>query len=192
LDPGLPFAKPQALQALKTELGEGPRVIRAAPARPSFPWGTVLILAAVVALLWMMFRRRRSYVQYPAAGGPGGAPGTYGGPGYGGPAGYGGPGGMGGAGSGIMGGLASGLAVGAGVVAGEELAHHFLDGNGNRRDGEVLPPASDTDNRSANSDMGGSDFGVNEPDSWDDNSGSGGGDWGDSGGGDSGGGGDWS
>jgi uncharacterized protein len=144
-------------------------------------------LVAVVGLLWLMFRRRQTYVQqYPVGSGPtGGAPGSYGGPGV-----YGGPGGVGGTGSGIMGGLASGLAVGAGVVAGEELAHHFLDGN--RREGEVLPPASATDDRSANSDMGGSDFGVNEPDSWDDNSGSGGGDWGDSGGGDSGGGGDWS
>ena len=34
----------------------------------------------------------------------------------------------GGIGSGIAGGLASGLAAGAGIVAGEELAHHFLDG----------------------------------------------------------------
>jgi hypothetical protein len=85
-------------------------------------------------------------------------------------------------GSGIAGGLASGLAVGAGVVAGEELAHHFLDGNGNRRDGGVIPSAEAADSdwqQSSNSDMGGSDFGVNDPGSWDDSSGGGGGGGGD-------------
>ncbi len=83
-----------------------------------------------------------------------------------------------GIGSGIAGGLASGLAVGAGVVAGEELAHHFLDGG--RSSGGVIPPAEAGDSGFSNSDMGGSDFGVNDPGSgWDDggSSGGGGGDW---------------
>jgi hypothetical protein len=136
----------------------------------------VLVLAAAVGILLMVFRRRRTYVQYPAAGpGVGGAPGTYG-PGYG-PA----PMGGGGIGSGIAGGLASGLAVGAGVVAGEELAHHFLDGG---RSGGVIPTAEAGESTPSNSDMGGSDFGMNDPGSgWDDGGGFGG---------DSGGGGDWS
>jgi hypothetical protein len=136
-----------------------------------------LIFVLVVGFLWMLFRRRNTYSQYPAAG-PGG-PGTpgYGGPGYGG---Y-GPGGPvgGGMGSGIAGGLASGLAVGAGVVAGEELAHHFLDG-GNRESGGIVPPANAGEwQQSSNSDMGGSDFGVNDGGSWDDSGGGGGGgdDW---------------
>jgi hypothetical protein len=67
--------------------------------------------------------------------------------------------------------------VGAGVVAGEELAHHFLDGR--RESGTVLPPAGDGSN-SGNGDMGGTDFGVNDPGSWDDGGGDmggGGGDW---------------
>ena len=88
----------------------------------------------------------------------------------------------GGIGSGIAGGLASGLAVGAGVVAGEELAHHFMDGN---RSSAVLPPAEGSppiDN--PNADMGGANFGVDDPSSWDDGSSGGGGDFG-------GGGGDW-
>jgi hypothetical protein len=154
-----------------------PTVIRSAPPERSFPWGTVLILGGVVALLLMVFRRRNSYVQYPAAGpGVGGAPGY--GPGYG-PA----PMGGGGIGSGIAGGLASGLAVGAGVVAGEELAHHFLDGG---RGGGVIPPAEAGESGSSNADMGGQDFGVNDPGSgWDDGGSFGGGDGG-------GGGGDWS
>jgi uncharacterized protein len=176
LKPGLPFASPRAVQELQAQLGVrgGANGIRTAPAAPRFPWGTVLILAAVVGILLMVFRRRNSYVQYPAAGpGVGGAPGTYGPGGYG-PA----PMGGGGVGSGIAGGLASGLAVGAGVVAGEELAHHFLDGG---RGGGVIPPAEAGESGN-NGDMGGSDFGVNDPGSgWDDGGGSdgggGGGDW---------------
>jgi uncharacterized protein len=190
-DPGLPHENARSVQELKSQLGmvrvaaQSPRTgMMPAPATAHFPWGTVLVLALVVGVLWMLFRRRSPYSQYPA-GTPtvGGGPGGYGGPGpgYGGP-GYGGPVG-GGMGSGIAGGLASGLAVGAGVVAGEELAHHFLDGD--RRDGgSVIPPAGAAENsdwqQPSNGDMGGSDFGVNDPGSWDDGSGGGGGggdDW---------------
>ncbi len=182
LKPGLPFASPRAVAQLKAQLGlrtgvAAPTFVRTAPAERPFPWTTILILAAGVAVLFMVFRRRNPYPQYPAAGpGMGGAPGTYGpggyGPGYG-PA----PMGGGGIGSGIAGGLASGLAVGAGVVAGEELAHHFLDG-GRSSSGGVIPPAEAGDAGFSNGDMGGSDFGVNDPGSgWDDGGGSGGGDW---------------
>ena len=189
LKPGLPFANPRSVQELKAQLGLSGGAMRStslnsnmagsglAERERAFPWGTVLVLAAAVGILWMVFRRRRTYVQYPAAGpGVGGAPGAYGpGPGYG-PA----PMGGGGIGSGIAGGLASGLAVGAGVVAGEELAHHFLDGG---RGGGVIPTAEAGESAPSNSDMGGSDFGMNDPGSgWDDGGG----------GGDSGGGGDWS
>jgi len=188
LKPGLPFANPRSVQELKAQLGLSGGAMRStslnsniagaglAERERKFPWGTVLVLAAAVGILWMVFRRRRTYVQYPAAGpGVGGAPGAYP-PGYG-PA----PMGGGGIGSGIAGGLASGLAVGAGVVAGEELAHHFLDGG---RGGGVIPTAEAGESAPSNSDMGGSDFGVNDPGSgWDDGGGFGG---------DSGGGGDWS
>jgi uncharacterized protein len=177
LKPGLPFANPAAVQELKAQIGlrtgvMTPTVIRSEPAAARFPWGTLLIFAAVIAVLFMVFRRRNTYPQYPAGMGPGA--GT---PGYG-PGGYGpAPMGGGGIGSGIAGGLASGLAVGAGVVAGEELAHHFLDGG---RSGGVIPPAEAGDAGFSNNDMGGSDFGMSDP----------GGGWDDSGGG--GGGGDWS
>jgi uncharacterized protein len=175
INPGLPFASPRSVQELKAQLGLrsgslSPTVIRSVPAAPRFPWGTVLILAGVVGILLMVFRRRTAYVQYPGAGpGMGGAPGNYG------PGGYGpGPMGGGGIGSGIAGGLASGLAVGAGVVAGEELAHHFLDGG---HGGGVIPPAEAGDSGLSNGDMGGSDFGVNDPGSGWDDGGGGGGDW---------------
>ena len=58
---------------------------------------------------------------------------------------------------------------------------NFLDGG---HSGGVIPPAEAGDSGVSNSDMGGSDFGMNDPGSgWDDGGG---------GGGDSGGGGDWS
>lgn len=188
LDPGLSHENAHSVQALKSQLGitrgtaQNPHIIgmTSAPEASHFPWGMALILVLAVGFLWTMFRRRRNYSQYPAVGNPamGGGAGTYGGPGYG-PGGPGGVGMGGGLGSGIAGGLASGLAVGAGVVAGEELAHHFLDGG--RHEGTVVPPASDSSDgqQSGNGDMGGSDFGVNDPGSWDDSSGGGGGgdDW---------------
>ena len=62
-----------------------------------------------------------------------------------------------------------------------ELAHHFLDGG---HSGGVIPAAEAGESGASNADMGGSDFGVNDPGSgWDDGGGFGG---------DSGGGGDWS
>src|ERR1700677_5006930 len=92
LDPGLTKENQRAVQELKSELGlvrrsggERPFVTGAAPA-PHFPWGTVVILALVVGVFWMLFRRR-TYAQYPAGVAPMG-----GGPGYG-PGGYAGPGG---------------------------------------------------------------------------------------------------
>jgi hypothetical protein len=179
LNPGLTSFSPRSVQELKSQLGltTGARSNQGVfiPARSAshFPWGTVLILAVVVGVLMMLFRRRTPYTQYPAAGSVvGGAPGAPGGypPGYG-PAPMGG-----GLGSGIAGGLASGLAVGAGVVAGEELAHHFLDGG--RGAGGVIPAADAAEPGFSNGDMGGSDFGANDPGSWDDGGGGGGGsDW---------------
>jgi hypothetical protein len=189
LNPGLPFEKPQAVEALKAQLGERHATALALAPQPapqhSFPWGPVLLLGGLVLfVVWLIRRRSAMPVQYPGgaySGAVAGGPSPYGpgggyGPGYGAPMG-------GGIGSGIAGGLASGLAVGAGVVAGEELAHHFLDGDRHEGSGaqpvynnEVPPPS--------NNDMGGNDFGMNDTSGWDD---SGGGGFGDGGGG-----GDWS
>jgi hypothetical protein len=146
LKPGLPFANPRSVEELKVQLGLrtgaiGQPVVGAEHAAPRFPWGTLLILAGVVGILVMVFRRRSPSGQYPVPGpGAGGVPGSYG-PSYG-------PGPMGG------GGIGSGIAGGA----------------------EAGEPAG-------NSDMGGADFGVNDPGSGWDDGGFGGGD---------GGGGDWS
>ena len=183
-DPGLPFSKPAAVAELKSELQGGSRSapVYAAPAygRPAggLPWVPILLVIGVIAVIWMFARRRSTPVVY-AGGGMGGAPGPYGGGpgGYGGP-GYGAPGmGGGGLGSNIAGGLAGGLAAGAGIVAGEELAHHFLDG-GSHPQGTIVPSAEAEENP-ANADMGGNDFGVNDPGSWDDSGGDSGGGGGD-------------
>jgi hypothetical protein len=88
-------------------------------------------------------------------------------------------------GSQILGGLATGAALGAGVVAGEELVHHFTDGNrgsqgmgGGFANNDNYTPFQSIPDTSSD-DMGGSDFGISDPgSSWDDNSGGGGGgDW---------------
>jgi len=182
LAPGLPTENPRSVAALKSELGlmqraDPPlRAVRSPAAH--FPWGTILILALLAGAVWMLFRRRTTYAQNPP-GVPGAPPGTYA-PGAG--PGAGGPVGGGGIGSTLAGGLAGGLGVGAGIVAGEALAHRLLEGE---HSGAVPPAADNRESNAANSDMGGADFGVNDPGSWDDGS-----SWDDSSGG-GGGGDDW-
>jgi hypothetical protein len=170
IDPGLQFANPQSVRALKAELGartaggyEGAIV----PRQRGFSWLPGMVLAGLGLLIWAIVRRR-SAPAVPYSGAPMGAgppyPGAYPGP-VSGPMG-------GGLGSGIVGGLASGLALGAGVAAGEEVAHHFLDGN-HHHDG--VPPVG-PDGAGSNDNMGGNDFGIGDGGSWDDGGG-GGGDW---------------
>lgn len=196
IDPNLSFAKPGAVQELKSLLSGGNARAsgRAVQANGGVhvPWGPLLGGLAVLLVILMFIRARsqRSFVEPgPAAGwrpagpaGPGGPvmPGGGYGPGYG-------PGGMmppagGGMGSGILGGLATGAAVGAGMVAGEALMHKVMGGGSQ----QAVPIDTGNDfaqnDPGSNYDMGGNDFGVNDAGSWDDGSG-GGSDWGDSGGG---------
>ena len=205
LAPGLPFAKPEAVQALRAELA--PRSAPAAskratlqeraPAEPasSFSWGLPLLLAGgVIFLGYLMFRRRppAAYAQEPVYAPQNGLAGpqtfgmgggtmqpAYGQPGYGQP-GYGqAPGtGLGGR---IMGGVATGLAVGAGVMAAEAIGRNLMGHNNNPAgasldDGNYRnEPAFDR-----NADMGGANFGLNDSSSWDDGGSvdvGGGGDW---------------
>jgi len=202
LKPGLPFASPQAVNQLRSQLAHGTRggvgpngFGLAAPAAHtgSIPWIPILFGLGVLVVIWMIVSRRRAAMYYPQAGGypttvgGGGLPPTMGGPGYGGgyPApGYGGyPAPMGGGGSGLLGSLASGAALGAGVVAGEELMHHVLEPGsaGAAARPEEFERPVDPD---PNANLGGNDFGIQGDSGWDDSSGGG------FGGGD--GGGDWS
>ncbi|MGA8865101.1 MAG: tetratricopeptide repeat protein [Gallionella sp.] len=189
LMPGLSFAKPQAVQELKNQITATHRVSQApadshqAESSNSFPWGILLLGVGAIAVIVLIMRamNARNPAVFPSNYQPGMQNTSvsplpmqpYGG-------------GMapmgGGIGSGIMGGLATGAAVGVGMVAGEELAHHFMDG-GHSDVGNAASVADSWGNSS--NDLGGSDFGIADNSSWDNNSnvadvGSdvGGGDWG--------------
>ncbi len=215
LSPGLAFAKPEAVQALRTQLkakslppaGSGlsadraaahvpvPAAVPLSSAASSSSWGLPLLLAgAVVVAGYFIFRRRPpaplsqpaafgassglngpqafgtgagtgamqpAYPQYPPQ--PGGYP----------------PAAGTGLGGRIMGGVATGLAVGAGVMAAEAIGRNLM-GNHNA---SAAPSDSATRNdyqpvSGSNPDMGGADFGVNDAGSWDDGGGAdAGGDW---------------
>ncbi len=186
LAPGLPFAKAESVQKLQTQLLSGAPSIASTsnPASifssPLF-WGLIAILAIDITIV--MKRRAKDAVQVynaPSAGYPGtsGGPTPYpGAPGSPGVAGTPAAGGMGG---GLMGSLATGAALGAGMYAGQALASNLFGGHGNTNSGadhagnsnmnQVSGPASIDPN-----------FGVRDTSSWDDGGAS---SWDDSGGGD--------
>ena len=174
LAPGLPFANPSSVTELRSELsnsrvaqGWAPAVER--PRSPGLPWGGIILVLVGLTVVWMLIRRRvqqSSYGSYPGNVPP--AQPGYGAPGMGGP----GPYYPGGGGSGLMGSLGTGLAIGAGVAAGEELVHHVLDSD--RPSGFINSAnAAESGSTQQNGDLGGQDFGVNDGNSWDDSSGGG-------------------
>lgn len=196
LAPGLPFAKPEAVQLLRGQLYSATaptRQVSAAPQAPAASAGNwllpMLLAVGVIGIAYLVFRPRRPQVYVTENnglsgpqnfGGNGGAVmqpsyggGPYGGAPYGQPM-YGqAPGsGLGGR---IMGGVATGLAVGAGVVAAEAIGRNLMGGHDQG--------SSHIDNNSyepynGNADMGGQNFGINDSSSWDDGGGGGGGgDW---------------
>jgi hypothetical protein len=169
LAPGLPFAKPAAVEKLRSLVAgartrsapaASPVQARAAapdmsyerqtPASGGIPWGMIALVGGLVALAVMYFRHKSASQaaqgRYSPTAGPAGMPGMGAqNPQYpnAGQAPYGpaaAPGG--GIGSGIMGGLATGAALGAGMVAGQALAHHFTDGDRSNRDSNANNPTS--------------------------------------------------
>lgn len=219
LAPGLPFASPEAVQALRARVSSAPTVrspdasrapaavpTREAPSAPAFPWGMVILGAAVVAVVATMLRRR-SAARAAAAAGPGYGPNVYDAPvagqgygaqpGYGPPPGYGGQPGYGpqpgyapqqqpGMGGRVMGGLATGLAVGAGALAAQEIGRRMMGEHGQQGVGSGMDshPGSAGDSQlardagagavgGASSDPGlPNDFGIADGGSWDDGGGS--------------------
>lgn len=208
LAPGLPFASAQSVTELRNKLDNPAPTVRQshnvsradtapassqAAAGSGFPMGMVFAGVLLIGfIVWAVrFMARRAG---PPAGGYGGYqpayPGAPSGP-YNGPAGYQygpapgyGPApqapGMGGQ---ILGGLATGAAIGAGMAAGSELIRHMSHRDDNQAgtnhlssggDSNYVPFQSIPD--SAGYDMGGNDFGVSDG-GWDDNSSGGGGDW---------------
>jgi len=181
IDPGLPFAKPGSVQELKSLLAnDAPRntafnsvSYANATSHSGFPFGLIAVLLLGGAIVAYMMRRRSQAVVMQAA--PNGNVFGYGGsqPGsnyYGnGPAPM-PPGG----------GLATGAAMGVGIVAGEALAHRVFDGGSHTTQPFSAPiPSGNWDDMqpgASNYDMGGNDFGLNDDTSWDDGSAGGGGD----------------
>lgn len=201
LSPGLPFAKAESVQALRNQLNSSPAPARRmgdtgsnfspspAPIPPqrSFPWGTVALVGLVFVIGIALLRRRT--ITQPVGAGYDGAYGNtpaapYGQTGYG-------PMYPPGApqqpsmGSTIGRGLATGLAVGAGAVAAEEIGRRIFSHEGNaaplQHDYGNAPSLDQIDDgmrRNLNTDMGGNDFGIADGGSWDDGGGGGGGgDW---------------
>ena len=167
LAPGLPFAQAESVQRLQTQLrttnalGQESAGVGSILSNPLF-WILIAILIAGV-VFFMKNRKRPEPVQVynaPTANSPyPGAPGSYppGAPGYPGAA-------APGAGSGLMGSLATGAALGAGMVAGQALASHLMGsgnqanpGNVNNDFNQVGGPVADAPN-----------FGVRDGSSWDD------------------------
>ena len=192
LAPGLPFAKPEAVQALRTQLAArsvAPTTGSTAKSTPSasmpgkepsgFPWTMALVLGAgTVVLAVFLLRRKRAPAFAPQGAYPRqepvnhglGGPQSFGMGGAGGGAvapGYGQPAG-GGLGGRLMGGLATGLAVGAGVMAAQAIGKSLM-GSETKPEAQAGNPASNGyEPVASNNDMGGQDFGINGTGSWDD------------------------
>ena len=192
LAPGLPFAQVDSVQKLRTQLAAGSKVSgsnlanNAAPTSIfSSPIFWLLIVVLVGGVIYFMKQRKREQAKAAALGnGPqsGSAPNPTGGPGPNGPGGPGSPNGPAGApsigfgGSGLMGSLATGAALGAGMVAGQALASHLMGGEHGNRDssGNIQPAQAGRDN---------TDFGVRDVSTWEDSGNAGNSDWDDNSGG---------
>lgn len=195
LEPALTFAKPEALQSLRSRiagtapLASQPTIVQQSAPSITMPnnWlmPVLLFVGLGVLILFVMALFRRNTQSLPSNNYAGRTPtpnyGPAGNPGMG-SAGMGSAMGQptaGGMGSGLMGNLATGAALGAGVVAGEALMHHFIDGDHNNpapqnqqpeRSPWSSPDNTPSNDNSNNYDMGGNDFGVQDSSSWDDDS----------------------
>ena len=215
LAPGLPFAKPEAVTALRAQVDQlsqprpAPRPAappppidprRMAPQPPprpggGFPMGGLMLLGLLVLGVVLFLRSRRRAAPPPPAYAPPGLDAGFGRydtnvP----PQGYGNvpPPGYGNApqapapslGSTLGRGLATGLAVGAGAVAAQEIGRRMFDHEGRpaaspshetgsaadsplARDAGLGALTGDT-RRDPNADMGGEDFGIKDDRGWDD------------------------
>lgn len=205
LAPGLPFAKPEAVQSLRAKLAAKSSLPVAAspamktlgtdaPAAPSpassFPWGLALALGGGAIAFGLYTSRKKPAPAMEPQGGyasQGAMPSGLSGPqsfGMGGAAGmqpaYGQPASSGIAGK-VVGGLATGLAVGAGVMAAQAIGKSLM---GNDEHPAHRPDSAANNNYEPitnNDNLGGQNFGVNDAGSWDDGnavaSGGDGGDW---------------
>lgn len=184
-----------------------PAVVANAPVTggSSFPWGWLVgglgLLAAFIFFLRSLNQRQATQAStFPGGAAPYGGPTAYRGPQPlpptpgtsstpgGGVPGYPQPGygypqapapAAGGLGSQMLGGLATGAAVGVGVAAGEALMHRWLDDrpHGGAVEPVVLPQQETVYVADNNRDLGGNDFGVSDSGGWDDSASNSGSDW---------------
>jgi tetratricopeptide (TPR) repeat protein len=177
LQPGLPFAKPEAVKSLKSRISSTSSQTAIAQAKNVIPvsmtewmpWILLVLGIGLIVLLIGYFTRRNTHVM-PANNYGNNAYGSNIGPNGAGPAmGQAAPGGTG---SGIMSSLATGAALGAGVVAGEALMHHLLDDDKEKVIHEPQhhdsSPWTTAGAVNENNDMGGMDFGIADASSWED------------------------
>lgn len=176
LEPGLPFAKAQAISALKTRVSQAEQ--GSSLLSSDMFWLGLAVLVLIVAAFFMMRKTPAPGMVGSQGAMPRGMEGNRGNTaGY--PSGgYGAPQQSGGMGSGILGGLATGAAVGAGIVAGEALMHNMMGDHD--KSSSAMPEANaaplEEGLTEADYNMGGDDFGIMDSSSWDDNA-VGGDDW---------------
>jgi uncharacterized protein len=188
--PGLPFAKPEAVQALRAQLapkptsklGSGSANSYVAPqtqSTASISWFfPLLLVGGVIVAAYFFFRKRNAEAcsESPAHPVPNGlsGPQTFGSgvgamqPAYpqSGYTGYPQPHAEPGLGSRIAGGVATGLAVGAGVMAAEAIGRNLM-GSSNRSAAQTdMFNSNKLEPLPTNTDMGGQNFGVNDTTRW--------------------------
>ena len=177
--PGLPFAKPEAMQHLRAQLvaTKSPQATGAAaapqtstpPSSSSGGWLLPVLLTAGVMLLgYFIFRKKSPTGPQQTPTYPDGlsGPQTFGAQGFGQPmSGQTTGSGLGGK---IMGGVATGLAVGAGVVAAEAIGRSLMGGHDARASSAENYGHGAPENFNGNADLGGQSFGINDASSWDD------------------------
>lgn len=180
LDPTLSFAKPKTVAELKAHLSGSEKtgssdhqVGSGSEEEKPFPWMMLLVVVGAVAVIVMLFKSRSRpnnqagypprQQPYPNDNNPYNNGSNMGGNGFG---------QGGGLGSTIMGGLAGGVAAGAGIVAGEALMHHFMDdekpaeSSNAENNNTSYTPEPETSSWSDDS-----DFGISDGDSWGDSGG---------------------
>lgn len=180
IEPGLSFAKPQAVQKLERSILETNLVNNTNEMMPrssqtqkkSFPWIMIIVLfgAGLIIVLLIKSSLSRKQNSYTDKGNNqqnaptrqnlyGNNPSSY-------------PPQQpqnSGIGSTIATGLAAGAAAGVGMVAGEALMHHFMDGPSNTNN-SFPDNRAFNNNQPAADDADETDFGINDNSSWDDDS----------------------
>lgn len=162
LAPGLPFVKAEAVQSLMASIERSGQTtsLTAKDYGSGFPWGWLSLAIGVLVVVALIVRarsgQRAADSAFPAMGQGGMGSGGYmsstpAAPGIG---------------ANVLSGLATGVALGAGMAAGEELVHHFMEEDAKAGQNQALSDGWDDQNKQ----LGGPDFGVVDNAGWDQSS----------------------